>query len=127
VRLAAVLVVAAIAVGCAGDGGGEAEGPSTDLRISVSETGSGSTFTTTVTCTEDVTTSAETCRRLAALDHEAFAPVPPNTACAEIYGGPQVAEVRGMLEGGSVDATFNRTDACEIARWNRVSFLFPTR
>lgn len=56
-----------------------------------------------------------------------FAPVPPDTACAQVYGGPQVARVQGRLRGRAVDATLRRTDACETARWERVSFLFPVR
>lgn len=52
-----------------------------------------------------------------------FEPVPANTACAEIYGGPATARVVGTLEGKPVDATFNRINACEMARWDRVEAL----
>ena len=55
-----------------------------------------------------------------------FAPVPPNTACAEVYGGPGKARVRGSLRGRAVDARFDRRNACETARWDRVRFLFRT-
>ena len=67
---------------------------------------------------------ARACERLAAID-KPFAPVPRNVACTEIYGGPQVAEVRGTFRGHKVNARFTRTDGCEIARWNKVRFLFP--
>jgi hypothetical protein len=67
---------------------------------------------------------AAACGRLAALERP-FAPVPKDVACSEIYGGPQVARVVGTLRGRRVWATFRRTDGCEIARWNRVRFLFP--
>ena len=66
------------------------------------------------------------CRRLGAIDRP-FAPVPKDVACAEIYGGPQVARVTGGFEGRSVWARFRRNDGCQIARWNRVRFLFPVR
>jgi hypothetical protein len=46
-------------------------------------------------------------------------------ACTAIYGGPQRARVTGRLRGYPVRATFNRTNGCEIARWDRVRFLFP--
>ncbi|HEU6445723.1 MAG TPA: SSI family serine proteinase inhibitor [Gaiellaceae bacterium] len=46
-------------------------------------------------------------------------------ACTEIYGGPAVAEIRGTFDGAQVDATFARTDGCEIAFWDRHQFLFP--
>ena len=52
-----------------------------------------------------------------------FAPVPADTACAEIYGGPATARVDGVLDGRPVHATFNRTNACEMQRWDRVEAL----
>jgi Tol biopolymer transport system component len=54
-----------------------------------------------------------------------FAPVPSDSACTQIYGGPQSATVVGLYGGKSVRTTFRRNDGCEIARWNRVRFLFP--
>jgi Subtilisin inhibitor-like len=66
---------------------------------------------------------ARACTRLARLANP-FAPTPKNMACAEIYGGPQTAEVRGFFRGRRVRATFNRTNGCEIDRWKRVAFLF---
>jgi hypothetical protein len=56
-----------------------------------------------------------------------FAPVPRGSVCAQIYGGPEVARVQGRLRGRPVDASFRRTNSCEISRWDRVSFLFPVR
>jgi hypothetical protein len=60
----------------------------------------------------------ERCRRLGDLTVKQLAPVPPDIACAEIYGGPARARVTGKLRGERIDARFNRTDACEIKRWN---------
>jgi hypothetical protein len=54
-----------------------------------------------------------------------FAPTSPGTACTDIYGGPQTARVTGLFRGRSVWAVFARKNGCEIARWNRVRFLFP--
>lgn len=65
------------------------------------------------------------CRKLSRLPLTAFAPVPRNVACTEIYGGPQVASVFGLIAGKEFNATFSRTNGCEISRWNRVRFLFP--
>jgi hypothetical protein len=67
--------------------------------------------------------AATACARLAVLNAP-FAPVPPKTACTAIYGGPQVARVTGAFRGRTVWATFRRRDGCEIARWNKVAFLF---
>lgn len=52
-----------------------------------------------------------------------FAPVPPATACAEVYGGPATARVDGTLAGRPVHATFDRRNACEMARWDRLEAL----
>ena len=70
--------------------------------------------------------AARACSRLATLDRP-FAPVPPGTACTQIFGGPQEAVVRGPYRGRKVWARFTRSDGCQIARWNRHAFLFPIR
>jgi hypothetical protein len=54
-----------------------------------------------------------------------FAPTPKGMACTQIYGGPQEAIVTGRFRGHLVRAHFGRKDGCQIARWNRVRFLFP--
>jgi hypothetical protein len=66
------------------------------------------------------------CYRLATI-RRPFAPVPAGAACSQIYGGPQEAHVVGTLRGRPVDAAFRRTDGCQIARWNKVDFLFAER
>ena len=99
----------------------------TSLEISISLTGKdGPTKLWTLNCPAGGTlpNAARACTLLEQLD-EPFAPVPKDFACTEIYGGPEVAEVRGTFRGEPVDATFSRTNGCEIARWNRVRFLFP--
>jgi hypothetical protein len=53
------------------------------------------------------------------LSPERLAPVPEKIACTSIYGGPAVARVTGTLRGEGVDARFNLTNGCEIARWKR--------
>jgi hypothetical protein len=52
-----------------------------------------------------------------------FAPVPAATACAEVYGGPATARIDGTLDGKPVHAAFDRTNACEMARWDRIESL----
>jgi hypothetical protein len=66
------------------------------------------------------------CRRLAVAGTTLFRPVPKIAVCTEIYGGPQVARVVGLVEGRRVWATFSRQNGCAIARWSRVSpWLLP--
>ena len=67
---------------------------------------------------------AAACPKLVRLTRP-FAPTPKGTACTLIYGGPQEALVTGRFRGHLVRARFSRTNGCEIARWNRVRFLFP--
>lgn len=54
-----------------------------------------------------------------------FFPVPdPTRICTQQYGGPEIAVVTGWFKGKEVNATFNRTDGCEIARWRAPAPLF---
>jgi hypothetical protein len=69
---------------------------------------------------------AAACTKLGRIPHP-FAPVPPGTACTDIYGGPQEALVTGKFRGVRIHARFNRRNGCEIGRWDRVKFLFPVR
>jgi Subtilisin inhibitor-like len=107
----------------------EREGPgsgTTSLEISVTPGGEAPTRIWTLRCPDGGTlpNASEACRRLSKLK-DPFAPVPKGVACTAIYGGPQEAEVTGVFRGRRVNATFNRGDGCQIARWDRVSFLFP--
>lgn len=69
--------------------------------------------------------AADACEQLSRLEASVFAPDPSGTACTQIYGGPQVARVTGHFNDNSIDANFDRHNGCEIARWNRLAFLFP--
>jgi hypothetical protein len=51
--------------------------------------------------------------------------VPRDTPCTEIDSGPQTALVVGSYRGAPVYSRFNRRTDCQLARWKRVSFLFP--
>ena len=50
---------------------------------------------------------------------------PPSgdVACTTIYGGPEEATIKGTIRGEDIDATFARTNGCEIARCDRVKAL----
>jgi Subtilisin inhibitor-like len=65
------------------------------------------------------------CRALAAL-RDPFKPVPRKAICTQIYGGPAEGLVRGSHRGRRVYAFFRLRNGCQIARWKRVRFLFPT-
>ena len=57
----------------------------------------------------------------------ALAPLPPTTACTEIYGGPQMAELRGVVDGRTVRLSYDRADGCGIDRWNALHPVFHIR
>jgi hypothetical protein len=124
VRLAAALALALVAVGCAGQAsssGGDPSDREASLEISLWRRGTnGPVRTSTLHCPGD-----SRCNELAQLD-DPFAPLADDVACTEIFGGPQVARVHGTFRGEPVDAHFNRTDGCEIARWDKHAFLFPS-
>ncbi|MFD0022713.1 SSI family serine proteinase inhibitor [Streptomyces sp. NPDC058382] len=70
----------------------------------------------------------QACDRLAQLPREGadpFAPVPGDAMCTQQFGGPATARVTGSWQGRSVDATFDRTNGCEIARWNGLRPVLP--
>lgn len=69
---------------------------------------------------------ARACNRVATGGTKLFAPIPPDVACTQIYGGPQVARVVGVVSGKRIWATFSRQDGCQISRWNKLSpWLLP--
>jgi Subtilisin inhibitor-like len=127
VRIAVLGFIVLVATGCMSRGSSGESGPEpTSLEISVTPGGEAPTKTWTLRCPDGGTLpdAAEACGKLESLD-DPFAPVPEDVACTEIYGGPQEAEVHGTFRGEPVDARFNRTNGCEIERWDKVQFLFP--
>jgi hypothetical protein len=67
---------------------------------------------------------AQACKALDQAGADVFEPVANDQMCTELYGGPQTATVKGTYEGDKVDAVFNRTNGCEIARWERLGTTF---
>ena len=121
---AAMCTLALAAAGCADDDDDElGRAPTAEARLEVvvrPAEGEAPVRQVQVACeVSGADASIATCRRLRGLSRADLAPVPESMACAEIYGGPAVATVRGTLGGEPVDARFNLTDACEIARWRR--------
>lgn len=50
-----------------------------------------------------------------------FDPVPRDAICAQLYGGPERAAIEGTWHGQPVVASYDKTNSCEIARWNALS------
>ena len=102
--------------------------PETSLTITL-DTGNGTPAQEwTLTCDPPGGThpdQAGACVALASLDPEVFEPVAPDQMCAQIYGGPETATVRGTWNGMPLDTSFSRNNGCEIARWDAATGLFP--
>ena len=128
-RAAALTLVALAATGCMSrsDSSNSDSSPTADLQISVSIRNSEAPSQAwTLHCPPGGTLpdAAAACRKLGQID-DPFAPVPEGTACTQIYGGPEIADVSGTFNGKPVDAQFSRGNGCELERWKRVDFLFP--
>jgi subtilisin inhibitor-like len=127
-----LLVGLLVLAGCgSGTGGGDAAEPPPqpgyDLTITYWPEGNdGTSRTSTLTCDPAGGTHADPAKACAALDAhpEALHPVPTDMACTEIYGGDQVAEVKGTgPDGAELRAILNRSNGCEIARWDALAPL----
>jgi hypothetical protein len=124
VVIAAVCALTLVGAGCGDDD--EPERPASELQadlvVTVRPKGpDGSVERRRIRC-ERLGAGTRLCRGLAGLDAEQLAPVPRDVACTQIYGGPATARVRGELRGETVDARLDRTNGCQIERWelNRV-------
>jgi hypothetical protein len=123
----ALIACAAVAAGCGDSDDGSSAGgdpATTELSITVSADGrpgaAGEAMAAQVKCPGD---PPEICDAVDALPDDPGAPTDPQTACTEIYGGPDVLTVEGTLRGEPIDATFTRENGCEIERFERFSQL----
>lgn len=106
------------------------------LTITVSGVGSGIDGTYELACDPDGGTHpnpAGACDRLAELASQGENPFvssprrssPRRSMCTMMYGGPATAHVTGTWQGRAVDARFQRTNGCEISRWNALVPVLP--
>jgi hypothetical protein len=120
---AAACALVALAAGCGGDDDDESQQRPADLEADLvvvvrAEGPDGPAERRRIRC-ERLGAGSARCRGLAGLQPDQFEPVPRDVACTQIYGGPATASVRGELRGKTVDARFDRTDGCQIERWER--------
>jgi hypothetical protein len=120
--IAASCALALLISACGGsdDDTKDASPPAADLTVSVYPRGpDGPVRKRHIRCDRLGPNGKGECRNLAGLRAEQLDPVPAGTACTQIYGGPATARVRGRLAGTEVDARFDRSDGCQIERWDR--------
>jgi len=69
------------------------------------------------------------CAAIDALPADATEPTPADQPCTQVYGGPDTLSVEGTLRGEDVSAVFDRTDGCQIQRFDRftdvLAALYP--
>jgi hypothetical protein len=125
-RLLVPLVVIALA-GCGSDEASQAGGPTgelANLTVTVDRDGAKGAQEPQelkVECAKP--TDSQACGAAAGVSPADIRPTSGDVACTEIYGGPEEATIKGTIRGEDVDATFTRTNGCEIARWDRVKAL----
>jgi hypothetical protein len=131
--LASLLAGAALLSACgsedAGSGGGAAP-PAAQLQVQFWPMGEeGEVVSAILACDPVGGTHPRAARACAVLAEfpDALQSVPRDVACTEIYGGPETAAVTGTLDGRSIRARFNRTNGCEIARWEKLHPLLRLR
>ncbi|MFF4256458.1 SSI family serine proteinase inhibitor [Streptomyces sp. NPDC001663] len=101
------------------------------LTVTVRHTGNGMDGTYELHCHPgsgdhpDVAGACDALDRGTRWGKDTFAPVPEGSICTMQYGGPATAHVTGTWAGRPVDASYDRSDGCEIARWGRLVPLLP--
>lgn len=101
------------------------------LTVTVRNAGDGRDGTFELYCHPGGGTHPDAGGACAALDRgarwgtDAFAPVPERSMCTMQYGGPATAHVTGTWAGRPVDARYDRSDGCQIGRWDRLVPLLP--
>lgn len=129
VRRALLLLVAVAATlsACGKDADSGASSDATALTITVVADEGADPKTYELECDPaggDHPQPTDACKALDAVGAEVFEPVAKDQMCTDIYGGPQTATVTGTYEGDDIDTEFNRTNGCEIDRWEQLGTTF---
>ncbi|WP_372511318.1 SSI family serine proteinase inhibitor [Streptomyces cylindrosporus] len=105
--------------------------PGDHLTVTVRDAGGGKDGTYQLYCHPGGGDHPDVAGACAALDRrtrwgtDTFAPVPGGSICTMQYGGPATAHVTGVWAGRRVNASYDRSDGCQIARWDRLVPLLP--
>ena len=109
--------------GCNSGSDDDAPAKSTNLTITVTADEGATPVEMKLKCDPpggDHPQAAEACAKIKAAGLKVFDPVPKDQACTMIFGGPQTATVIGSYDGVPINATFNRSNGCEIDRWEKL-------
>ncbi len=126
-RLALPLLIAATLAACGSEQATPAAGGDGKLALLVvrvdSDGAKGSAPARELKLDCDRPTDSTACGAAAGVSAADVADTPRDTACTQLYGGPEEASIRGKIRGADIDATFNRSDGCQISRWEKVAPL----
>ena len=126
-QLALGVLLAAALAGCGSDEGTQAAGPTgqlANLVVTVDDDGARGTQKPRelkLDCAKP--TDSQACGAAAGVSAADLQEPRPDVACTQIYGGPEEATIKGKIRGEAVDASFKRTDGCQISRWDGVKAL----
>jgi hypothetical protein len=128
VAVALVLALAVLGASCGeGDSNGEPAALETSVEVTLWPEGrdAGLMHRAVLTCDPTGGNHPHPDDACEALESEqgALEPVAADTACTQIFGGPQESRVSGVVDGRAIDARFNRSNGCEIDRWGRLAPL----
>jgi hypothetical protein len=125
--LAGLLAAGVLLAACGTQSGGGSPNPSapaaTQLSITARSAPTAPAQTWTLNCDPAGGSHPDPAAACAALAKatDPFRPTPPDRACTMIYGGAQTATIVGTYRGLSVNASYSRTNGCEIARWDAIA------
>ena len=126
-RLAALLLIASAALAGCGSDEPNPSAPGDDklaqLVITVDADGEGDAPARELKLDCAEPTDSQACGAVAGVSTRDLAPTPGDTACTQLFGGPETATIKGTIRGEPVDAQFSRSDGCEVNRWKRVEAL----
>lgn len=133
--LTGALLLALGGTAAAADAGADGESPASAPTVHLTlryDPGPGAVRTATVRCGRKRvatgwlrTTAARACRVARARADQLAGQPPADQVCAQVYGGPQAAWVRGRIGGRPVDRRITRADGCGIADWAALAGLLP--
>lgn len=100
--------------------------PADSLTITVKASPEAPAKTWKLTCDPPGGTHPKAADACAALSKakEPFKPVPKGQMCTQIYGGPEIATVKGTWQGKEINTDFTRKNGCQLHRWSQVAPLF---
>lgn len=126
-----LLALALVASACGGGGGSTTRTAGTALVITLwpKGEGKGTALTAQLVCdpvSGSLPDAAAACATLGTeTGRTALDPVPPDSMCTELWGGPAEARIMGTVDGEPVDARLSRANGCEIARWEALTAVLP--